>query len=370
VNGPGLGQPHVQALENLDIGTAAVTGLAIVIIAIMLDRTTTAASERSQRGGRGQGLSPKTGRYMLAAFGFIVLIAVWASHTYLQAAQFPSKLNIGSDLGKWIGDATNTVVNHIDTFTTGIKNAVSYGFLNPLQSLLSDSPFWLMALVLIAISFVLGGWQPAVYTAVCSAVLLAIGLWNDAMVTLGMTLVATVLVMILATVLGVWMGRSRRADTVIRPFLDAFQTLPPFVYLVPALALFQTTRFTAIVAAVAYGVTIATKLVADGIRGVSPTTVEAARSTGSSSWQMISKVQLPMSKAALVLATNQGLLYVLAMVVIGGLVGGGSLGYLVVAGFSQATLFGKGLAAGIAITALGVMLDRTARYAAARFGQR
>jgi glycine betaine/proline transport system permease protein len=179
-----------------------------------------------------------------------------------------------------------------------------------------------------------------------------------------------VLVMILATVLGVWMGRSRRADTVIRPFLDAFQTLPPFVYLVPALALFQTTRFTAIVAAVAYGMTIATKLVADGIRGVSPTTVEAARASGSTSWQMISKVQLPMSKSALVLATNQGLLYVLAMVVIGGLVGGGSLGYLVVAGFSQATLFGKGLAAGIAITALGVMLDRTARYAAARFGQR
>jgi glycine betaine/proline transport system permease protein len=370
VNGPGLGQPNVQALENLDIGTAAVTGLAIVIIAIMLDRTTTAASERSERLGRMQGRSAKTGRYMLAAFGFIVLLAIWLSHTYLQAAQFPSSLDFGSDLGSWIGDATNTVVNHIDTFTTGIKNAVSYGFLNPLQSLLASTPWWWTGLALIGISFVLGGWRPAVVTAVCEAILLGVGLWNDAMVTLTMTLVATVLVMILAVVLGVLMGRSHRADTIIRPFLDAFQTLPPFVYLVPALALFQTTRFTAIVAAVAYGVTIATKLVADGIRGVSPTTVEAARATGSTSWQMISKVQLPMSKAALVLATNQGLLYVLAMVVIGGLVGGGSLGYLVVAGFSQATLFGKGLAAGIAITALGVMLDRTARYAAARFGQR
>ena len=80
---------------------------------------------------------------------------------------------------------------------------------------------------------------------------------------------------------------------------------------------------------------------------------------------MIRKVQLPMAKESLVLATNQGLLYVLSMVVIGGMVGGGSLGYIVVSGFSQDQLFGKGLAAGIAIAALGVMLDRIARYAAA-----
>ena len=145
--------------------------------------------------------------------------------------------------------------------------------------------------------------------------------------------------------------------------------IPPFVYLVPALALFLPGRFTAIMAATAYAVPIATKLVADGIRGVSPTTVEAARSTGSTRWQMISKVQLPMARESLVLATNQGLLYVLSMVVIGGMVGGGSLGYIVVSGFSQDQLFGKGLAAGVAIAALGVMLDRIARYAAARYGQ-
>ena len=77
-----------------------------------------------------------------------------------------------------------------------------------------------------------------------------------------------------------------------------------------------------------------------------------------------------MARAAVVLASNQGLLYVLSMVVIGGLVGGGGLGYYVVAGFSQFQLFGKGLAAGIAITALGVMLDRIAQYAAARYGRR
>jgi glycine betaine/proline transport system permease protein len=97
--------------------------------------------------------------------------------------------------------------------------------------------------------------------------------------------------------------------------------------------------------------------------------VEAAHASGITTWQMITKVQLPMARESLVLATNQGLLYVLSVVVIGGLVGGGSLGYLVVSGFSQDQLFGKGLAAGIAITALGVMLDRVARYSAARYGR-
>jgi glycine betaine/proline transport system permease protein len=226
-----------------------------------------------------------------------------------------------------------------------------------------------MALVLLSVAYVLGGWRPLASTLVCEAIILGTGLWNDTMITLAMTLVATLAVMLIAVVLGVSMGRSRKADVAIRPFLDAFQVIPPFVYLVPALALFEPSRFTAIVAAVAYAFPIATKLVADGIRGVAPTTVEAASSSGITRWQMISKVQLPMARESLVLATNQGLLYVLSMVVIGGMVGGGSLGYLVVSGFSQQQLFGKGLAAGVAIAALGVMLDRIARYAAARAGR-
>jgi glycine betaine/proline transport system permease protein len=368
VNGPGLGAPVVLALQNLDVGGAAVPGLAIVAMAIMLDRTTTAASERADRQTRAGVLSPRTRRAVLGAGLVVVAVAIWLSRTYLQFARFPEKLNIGGDLADAINSLTSTVVNAVDTITNAFKNGVSYGFLNPLQSLLAETPWWVMAVVLLGIAYVLGGLRPTIVTAVCEGVIFAMGLWNDAMITLTTTIVATVLVMIVAIVVGVWIGRSRRADAVIRPILDAFQTLPAFVYLVPALALFAASRFTAIVAALAYAVPIATKLVADGIRGVSPATVEAARASGSTRWQMITKVQLPMARPALVLATNQGLLYVLSMVVIGGMVGAGSLGYLVVSGFSQGQLFGKGLAAGIAITALGVMLDRIAKYAAARYG--
>jgi glycine betaine/proline transport system permease protein len=368
VSGPGLGQPVIQALQSLDVGGAAVPSIAIVVMAIMLDRTTTAASERAERQTR-RGGSPRNRRIALGAGLVVVVVCVWLSRYYLQFAKFPESANIGPALADAINKVTDLVVNGVDTFTNAFKNAISYGFLNPLQSLLAESPWWLMAVIILAFAFVLGGLRPLLVAVVCEAVILLIGLWHDSMITLTMTIVATVLVMIVALVIGVWMGRSKRADTVIRPFLDAFQTLPPFVYLVPALALFSTSRFSAIVAAFAYAVPIAAKLVADGIRGVSPTTVEAARASGSTRWQMIRKVQVPMARSSLVLAANQGLLYVLSMVVIGGLVGGGSLGYIVVSGFSQDQLFGKGVAAGVAITVLGIMLDRMAKFTAARSGR-
>jgi glycine betaine/proline transport system permease protein len=370
INGPGLGQPVAQALQSLDIGNAFVSGIAIVIMAIMLDRTTTAASERSEVVGRQGPRGARKRRIALIAGGVVALIAVFLSRQWLQLAEFPDEPDLGSPLAAGVSALTDAVVSGVSSFTGALADVVSYGLLNPLQSLLAETPWWLIGLVLIALAYLLGGWRPAVVTLVCEAIIYGTGMWNEAMKTLTTTLVATLAVIVVAMVVGVWMGRNRRADTVVRPFLDGLQTIPPFVYLVPALALFGTSRFTAIVAAVAFGVPVATKLIADGIRGVAPTSVEAARAAGTTAWQMISKVQLPMARAAVVLASNQGLLYVLSMVVIGGLVGGGGLGYYVVAGFSQAQLFGKGLAAGIAITALGVMLDRTAQYAAARYGRR
>lgn len=378
INGPGLGIPVLQALQSLDVGSAFVSGLAIVLMAIMLDRTTTAASERSgieariQRGSRagraGTLRGPRLRRTSIIAGAVVTAAAIYLSHSYLALAKFPASPDLGTPLAKAVSAATDWTVGTFSGFTEWLKNTVTALLVDPLQSVLAQSPWWAMALVLLGIAFVLAGRRAVVVTIVCEAVILGTGLWNESMKTLATTLVAAFVVVVVAVCLGVWMGRSKPADSVIRPVLDAFQTIPSFVYLVPALALFGPTRFTAIVAAFAYGVPIATKLVADGVRGVSPVAVEAAESLGTTSWQMVAKVQLPMARAAVVLAANQGLLYVLSMVVVGGLVGGGGLGYLVVAGFSQSQLFGKGLAAGIAITALGVMLDRITQHAAARFG--
>jgi glycine betaine/proline transport system permease protein len=369
INGPGLGQPVAQALQSLDIGNAFVSGIAIVIMAIVLDRTTTAASERAEVATRTGG-TPRSRRIGLIAGGVVALVCVYLSRLYIQLAQFPAEPDLGTPLAAGVTAFTDALVRAVSGFTGALTTIVSTVLLNPLQSLLAGSPWWLMFLVLLAVAYLAGGWRPTAIALVCLLVILGTGLWNEAMKTLTTTIVATLAVILIALVVGVWMGRNRRVDTAVRPILDAFQTIPPFVYLVPALALFGPTRFTAIVAAVAFGVPVATKLIADGIRGVAPTSVEAARASGTTAWQMISRVQLPMARAAVVLASNQGLLNVLSMVVIGGLVGGGGLGYYVVAGFSQGQLFGKGLAAGIAITALGIMLDRVAQYAAARYGRR
>ena len=105
------------------------------------------------------------------------------------------------------------------------------------------------------------------------------------------------------------------------------------------------------------------RLVEDGVRGVPATVIEAATSAGSSRLQMIFKVQLPMARSALLLAANQGVVLVLAMVVVGGLVGGGALGYDVVAGFAQGAKFGSGMAAAVTIVMLGIVLDRVTQGA-------
>lgn len=365
VNGPGLGKPVVEALAKNDFGGGMVPGALTVLMGIMLDRTTTAASERAELVARGGNHDPRRRRRILGVLLGLVAVAIWYSRWSLNAAVFPS-LTWGETVANKANEWMRSFVDLVEVPAAWFKNLISFHFLNYLQEMLANSPWWLAFGALAALSLIIGGRKAALPTAVCLSGIYLLDLWNDTMLTLTMTLVATVLVMIIALVVGVWMARSSSADLVIRPILDAGQTIPAFVYLIPVLALFTSSRFTAILAAVIYAAPAAIKLVADGVRGVSSSTVEAGRSTGSTTWQEIVKVQLPIAKRSLVLATNQGLLYVLAMVVIGGLVGAQALGYDVVLGLARPEFWGKGLAAGISIVLLGVWLDRVTRGAAER----
>ncbi|NPC42403.1 proline/glycine betaine ABC transporter permease [Nocardioides sp. zg-1230] len=362
VDGPGLGQPVLSALFKNDVGGAFVPGMLIVVMAVMLDRSTTAASEASEKAARG-GIDLRRRRIVLAAAAVPVVVALWASRYYPDLAEFPE-----NDLGRTIADAVNRFTDwFIDVFggvTEWFKDLITYGLLNPMQDLLAESPWYVSAAAILALAFVLGGMRALVPAVICVAGIWFFDLWHDAMITLNMTLVGTVLVMVLALVFGVLMARTKAVDLLLRPVLDAGQTIPPFVYLIPILALFGPSRFTAILAGVIYAAPVAIKLVADGVSGVSPTTVEASRSTGSTTWQEITKVQLPMARGSLVLAANQGLLYMLSMAVIGGLVGAGALGYDIVLGFSRSEEWGKGACAGLTIVLIGIMIDRIARAAA------
>ncbi|WP_248959778.1 ABC transporter permease subunit [Sphaerisporangium perillae] len=357
IDAPGLGKTVLKALETLDVGTSFNAGLAIVIMAIVLDRVTSAAGRRVEDARRaGRAHRPLRRRIQVGAVLAVAAVLVYLSHVYVWAAEFPGEADVGSFVRKGADAASQWAQTNLFATTNGLKNLITYGLLNPFEAVLTDSPWWLVLAVVTATALVVAGVRVAAVCAVCVALLVALGLWQDSMVTLAATLVATVLVMALGIVIGVWIGRDDRADRVIRPVLDAGQTMPAFVYLVPILGLFGATRFTAIIAAVVYAAPVAIKLVADGIRGVSTAAVEAATAAGSSTWQIISRVQVPMARGAVTLAAGQGLCYVLAMVVVGGLVGAGALGYDVVSGFSQLQLRGKGLAAGLAIVVLGTML--------------
>lgn len=364
VDGPGLGKPVLQGLRINDVGTAFVPGVLIVVMAVMLDRTTTAASERSERVARGGQQSPPWQRRVIVIGGAVVaLVAVYLSRTYRTLADFPT-YSLGDRVSTVVNDVVEWIKDNLGGVTGGIKDGVTEQLLNRVQSVLAESPWYVSFVAIAALALVFGGMRALVVCVVCLSGIWYLDLWHDAMITLNMTLFATVLVMVLALVFGVWMARDKRVDLGIRPLLDAGQTIPPFVFLIPVLALFGPSRFTAIVAAIVYAAPAAIKLVADGVKGVSPTTIEAGRSTGQTTWQEIIKVQLPMAKGSLVLATNQGLLYVLSMTVIGGLVGAGALGFDVVYGFSRSEAWGKGAAAGLTIVLLGVMLDRITRAAA------
>jgi glycine betaine/proline transport system permease protein len=367
IDAPGLGRVVLRSLQSLDVGAAFNAGLSIVVMAIVFDRVTTAASVRVERSRRSASRIPASVRKVaLLVGGAGTLVCLYLSYTFVWAAEFPTDIDLGAPINRFVTGVTDWTQVHLSALTSDFKEFTTDHVLNPFQTLLTDSPWWLLFAVLVALAAVAGSVRTALVTATTLALIVGTGLWFDAMSTLAATLIATVAVMALGLVFGVWMGRSPKVDRVVRPVLDAAQTMPSFVYLVPFVALFAASRFTGIAAGVVYAAPVAIKIIADGIAAVSPTTMEAATSAGSSTWQLITKVQLPMSLRTIALAMNQGLIYVLSMVVVGGLVGGGALGYDVVAGFRQNSLFGKGLAAGLAIVLLGIMLDRLTQSVARR----
>jgi glycine betaine/proline transport system permease protein len=376
IDAPGLGRTVMKALETLDVGVAFNAGLAIVILAIVLDRTTGAMAERAARPRRDTTQAHRQMAFLVSG-ALVTLWLVHLSRTYLWAANFPDgieaasgliDLRWGDDIAHWTTVASDAVQTHASDLTHGTRDGVSAWIIDPLQALLSWSPWWVVTAATVTIAWLVADAATAMTVLACLALIITTGLWSDAMVTLASTVVCTAMVMVLGVVLGVWMGRDRRAEAFLRPQLDAGQTMPAFVYLVPFVALFGASRFTAIAAGVLYAAPAAIKIVSDGVRSVPVETLEAATASGSTSWQIMTKVQLPLARPAIVLALNQGVMYVLSMVVVGGLVGAGALGYDVVAGFSQGELFGKGLAAGIAIVLLGVLLDRVSHGTARRVG--
>jgi glycine betaine/proline transport system permease protein len=365
---PGLGGPIINALTIRNVGDGFVAGLAVVLIAIMLDRSTSAAAKTKQTFIPPSKNEIRQRRISIAGMGILAIVCIWLSRNVLWAAIWPKQLDISEIVSNGTNNVTGWITDNLRIITVSFKDFISNYVLNSIQTLLADSPWFITITMIALITYLLGGKKVTILAIGLMSLIVLCGLWYETMVTLTQTLVATMLTMILGVILGVWIGRSEKADKVLRPFLDAGQTLPAFVYLVPILGLFGPSRFTAIVTGIIYAIPVVVKIVGEGIKGVSTTMVEAATAAGSSAWQIITKVQLPAAKKSLLLATNQGLIFVLAVIVIGGFVGSGGLGYLVLVGGTKPELQGKGLVAGFSILLLGVMIDRIAHASARKYG--
>ena len=356
IDGPGLGEDVLAGIQQSDVGLALTAGIAIVVMAILLDRLTTAASERADPANalKNPALTGLLLRPPVRAAVVAVPIVAIALGTMVGAA-FP---DVPFSIRRPVNEAVEWTAANLYFVTEAIKNGVTFGLINPIQGFLTESPWWLVIALVVGIALFVGGLRPAIIAGLCFLGLIAMEVWEHGMVTLAQVLVATALTMAIGLALGVAAARSDRFSRIQRPVLDMLQTMPAFVYLIPAVALFAPTRFTAILAAVIYAVPAVIRLVEIGIRQVPPTVREAATAAGATKRQLLWKVELPMAKPALLVAANQGIVLVLAMVVIGGLVGGGGLGFDVVSGFSKYSDYGEGAAAAIACVFLGIALDR------------
>jgi glycine betaine/proline transport system permease protein len=364
IDAPGLGKDILHALQQQDVGQAFDAGVAIVVMAIILDRLTTQASERLDP-ATGQAAQPSLmsrpwQRWLLIG---VPVLAVVAGNVLVGDSEFPSIISFS------FREPVNAIVSWVSLnlffITDWVKDTATIVFINPLEKFLTASPWWLIGTLVVGITMLASGRRQALFAGICLLVLMALQMWEHSMQTLTQVLVAGAITLAVGVVLGIASSRSDGFARILRPLLDFAQTMPAFVYLIPAIALFGPTRFTAIVAAVIYAVPPVIRLTDVGLRTVPVAPRESAISQGATSRQLLWKVDLPLARPALLVATNQGLILVLAMVVVGGLVGGGALGYDVVAGFARRDYFGEGLAAAIAIVVLGIMLDRITQAAGA-----
>lgn len=359
IDAPGLGQDVIGALIRNDVGLMFDAGVAIVLLAIVLDRLTEALSARMDPHTRATLAATRLPRRAVVAILAVVGGLAIAGVAVPALREFPDVLTFS------FRDPVNAFVDWLRTnvawLTIGFKDLISYGLLNPIQEIMTTAPAWLVVGTTVALGWIVSGMRAGVVAGAALVVVYLMSLWQDSMETLVQVIVATIITLAIGVGLGIASARSDRFARVLRPGLDVAQTMPSFVYILPAFVLFGAGRFTAIIAAVVFALPPVIRLVDVGIRQVPKTIIEAATSSGTTSRQLLTNVQLPVARPAIGLAVNQCLILVLSMVVVGGLVGGQALGYNVVAGFVRNELFGLGLASGIALVLLGITLDRLSR---------
>lgn len=260
-------------------------------------------------------------------------------------------------LRRWVNEFVDwLIVNYADSFEA-LANSVLY-VLVQIEALLRALPWWIVVLVLAGLTFHASRRIGLTVGVILSLLLIgSLGLWDPAMQTLALMLVAVGITVIIGVPVGIVMASSTIVRTVLRPILDLMQTMPSFVYLIPAVMLFGLGKFSAVLATVIYAVPPLIRLTDLGIRMVSDEVIESADAFGATARQKLFGVQLPLALPSIMAGINQSVMMALAMVVIASMIGARGLGEEVLLGLQRLDA-GAGVAGGISIVALAVVLDR------------
>lgn len=278
--------------------------------------------------------------------------------------QLANHFVIDLPIGDWFTAIVNYMQVHFDIFFTIVSNIISFVADN-LTTFFNFVPAPLVIIVLALLALWRVGWQFTLFVLVALYVVLGMDLWVDTMDTLGLVLAATLAALAIGLPLGVAMAKSGTIQAILRPVLDFMQTLPAFVYLIPAVIFFGTGRVPGVIATVIFSMPPCVRLMNLGIRHVPTENVEAGRAFGCNPLQLLWRVELPLAMPSIMAGINQTIMLALSMVVIASMIGAGGLGDPVLAGIQQLRL-GLGFQGGLGVVIIAIILDRLTQS----FGQR
>jgi glycine betaine/proline transport system permease protein len=259
-------------------------------------------------------------------------------------------------IGSWVATGVDWIKANLDGLLDVVSFIVTF-LVDGLTSLLLLPYFFVVIAIAALIAWVVRSWQLALGTIISFALIVAMGLWVPAMQTLALVLVAAVIAVLIAVPLGIWSARNATVRAVLKPVLDFMQTMPAFVYLIPAIVFFSIGVVPGLVATVIFALPPGVRLTELGIRGVDSETVEAGQAFGAKPGQILRGIQLPLAMPTILAGINQVIMLALSMAVIAGMAGADGLGKMVVEAISTVNI-AKGVEAGLGVVLIAVFLDR------------